>query len=121
VGVDAGLQALAVDVVGDGAHAAGPLTGVDGDVAVAVPGALPPALVDVDVPVAGGGESGRDERVDLLLDDVVIDLRGEAVPGGPAHGGGRDGHLAGRRRLRRARLGEQEGGGRGQGEDQGTY
>jgi hypothetical protein len=74
-----------VDVVGDGAHAAGPLGLVDGDVALAVAGALPPALVEVDVLVPGLRQSGRDERVDLRLDHVVVDLRGEGVPRGPAH------------------------------------
>src|SRR5262249_28465973 len=85
VGVDAGLEALAVDVVGDRLHAAGPLGLVDGDVAGRVAGALPPALVDVDVPVPGGRQPGGDHRVGLPLDHVRVDVGGEAVPGRPAH------------------------------------
>src|SRR4051794_19181408 len=44
VGVDAGLEAFAMDVVSDGLHAAGPFGFVDGDVARRVTGALPPAF-----------------------------------------------------------------------------
>src|SRR6185369_13501264 len=53
VGVDARLEALAVDVVGDRLHAPGPVGGAHRDVAGRVAGALPPALVDVDVLVPG--------------------------------------------------------------------
>lgn len=105
VGVDARLEALAVDVVGDGAHSAGPLGGVDRDVARAVAGALPPAFVDVDVLVPGRRQAGRHEGVHLRLDHVVVDLGGETVPRRPAHRSRWYGHLV-RRHRGRFRAGE---------------
>src|SRR6266480_920378 len=85
VGVDPCLEAKAMDVVRNGLHPTGPLRRVDRDIAGAVTRSLPPTLVDVDVLIAGGAETARDHGVRLLLDNVVIDLRGERIPRRPAH------------------------------------
>ena len=74
-----------MDVGRDGLHPARPFGRVDGDVAGTVARSLPPALVDVDVLITGVLEAARHHGVRLRLDDVVVDLGGEAVPGRPPH------------------------------------
>ena len=82
-GVDADLEALGVDVVGEGLHVRELGVGVQhaAGVALGLPG-----VVDVDVDVAGVLHAGGDELVGGVADVLVGDLVGKVVPAIPAHG-----------------------------------
>ena len=82
-GVDADLEALGVDVVGEGFHVREFGVGMQfaAGVALAFPG-----VVDVDVDVAGVFHAGGDELVGGVADVLVGDLADEVVPTIPAHG-----------------------------------
>ncbi len=81
-GVDAELQALAVHVVGEGLDAVREADRVGHQVAARVALGLGPAVVEVDVLVAGRLEALGDEDVGDALDHRLVEL-GPAVGGVP--------------------------------------
>src|ERR1019366_4083855 len=94
-GIDAELEALGVDIVGQGFHVGEFFVGEDVAVFIAAghPGAfdhaaLLPGVVDVDVDVAGLAHAGGSDGVGHPADGRVIDATGELVPTVPTHGRG---------------------------------
>ena len=83
--IDAELQSLGVDVVGERLHVGKLVVGVDdaAGVAVAFPG-----VVDVEVDVASVTHSAGDESVGHFAHGFVVDASGEEVPTVPSHGRG---------------------------------
>ena len=91
IAVDAGLEAQRVDVVGHGAHAVGKLLGVDVQPACFGVAAVPVAVVDVDILVAGSRQTFAHHGVGLLADEFFADAKPVGVPRAPPHGGRIDG------------------------------
>ncbi len=84
VGIDAELQPLGMDVVGQGLDARRKALGVGDDEAVFI-AALLPAVVDDDVLIAGGLHAGRHHGVGGAANLGFVDIAVEVVPGIPAH------------------------------------
>jgi len=85
IGIDAKLQALGMNVVGESLDAGGESLSVGDDVAGGVAADLP-TIVNDHVFVAGILHAAADERVGGGLDEIFRDVAGEAVPTVPAHG-----------------------------------
>src|SRR5713101_492217 len=85
IGIDAEFEALGVDVIGEGLDAGGESFRVGDDVGSSVAADLP-AIVNDDVFVAGVLHAAADEGVGGGLDEILVDVAGEAVPTVPAHG-----------------------------------
>src|SRR5260370_890133 len=84
IGIDAEVEALGMDVIGEGLDAGGESFRVGDDVAGGVAADLP-AIVNDDVFVAGVLHAAADEGVGGGLDEILVDVAGEAVPTVPAH------------------------------------
>jgi len=87
IAVDAQLQVQAVNVIGDRLDAVRESQGVGLQRPVRVARRVldRPAIVDVDVLVAGVAHAGRHHRVGRALDEVLVDVALELVPAVPAH------------------------------------
>src|SRR5262249_9577097 len=83
--VDADLEALAVDIIGQRFHVGKLAVGLN--VPLGVAPSLP-RVVDVDVDVTGVFHAARDHGVGDFADGFVIDLFGELIPTVPTHGRG---------------------------------
>mmetsp|Transcript_137834 Transcript_137834/g.428305 ORF Transcript_137834/g.428305 Transcript_137834/m.428305 type:complete len:464 (+) Transcript_137834:248-1639(+) len=77
---------LVMDPVAQGLHPGGELRAVLNHAAVGGIPALDPALIDVHMDVALGGQARADERERDVLDPCLVDFRGAIVPRGVAHG-----------------------------------
>ena len=85
VGVDAELESETVDVVAEGTHAAWELLAVRDDVPIGC--AVPlPAVINIDVAVAGVAQSRADHCARDLTDQTLVDVAPELVPAVPSHG-----------------------------------
>ena len=82
--VDAELQTLRVDIVGERLYARRELLRVGYDVVLSVASALP-EVVDEDIFVAGVAKSAFDHSVRCLADELFVDVSLEEVPCHPAH------------------------------------
>ena len=83
-GIQAELEAEAVDVIGECLHTGRETLRIRDDIAVGIAVHLP-AVVDDDVFVAGVGHAGGGHRIGHLLDELLADVAAELVPGVPAH------------------------------------
>ena len=83
--VDADLEALGVDVVGQPLHAVRKTRRVGRQVAQRVSRRRFPTVVDVDVLVAGVAHARRHHCVGRLANEILVDAATELVPAVPAH------------------------------------
>jgi len=89
--VDAELEAVGMEVIGEGFHAARKLGGIGDEVALRVALFERPGVVDDEVVVAGVAHAIFDHGFGGFADDAFVDVAGEGVPAVPAHGwGGRE-------------------------------
>src|SRR4029079_18088632 len=84
-GVDAELEALGVDVVGECFHVGE--FGIGGEDAAGVALAFP-SVIDVDVDVASVFHARGDDLVGGVANVFIGDFAGQVVPAVPAHGRG---------------------------------
>ena len=94
IGVDAGLEVLAVDVVHEPFQAVGEALGVDEELTRLCVAPSEVAVVDIDIGIATATQALRDHRIGLLANQGLADVDAVGVPGGPPHrgavvGGGR--------------------------------
>jgi hypothetical protein len=88
-GVDAELESLRVDVVGEGRDPVREVDRIRLESALRVALGRHPAVVDVDVLVAGVGHAGLDDDVGGVADQLLVDVAAEGVPAVPPHRRGR--------------------------------
>jgi len=88
VGVDAGLEAEAVDVIDQRAQSVGEFLGMEQQVSVHAVASAEIAVVDVDVLVSGFLQAAARHGVGLFADELLADVDAVGVPRAPAHGGG---------------------------------
>nr|GFC74764.1 hypothetical protein [Tanacetum cinerariifolium] len=86
IGVDAKLEAFAVDVIGQRLHTRRKALGIGLNEALCIALAVP-AVVDVDVGVAGVLHAASHHGISHFLNQFLIDVAGKLVPAVPAHGG----------------------------------
>ena len=81
-GIEAEFQAAGMNIGGQRLHVRELGVGAEPPVGTARP---LPAVVDIDVAIAGVAQSGGDHRIGDRADGLVVDLLGELVPAAPAH------------------------------------
>src|ERR1043166_4676496 len=96
-GVDAGFESLRMDVVHQRLHPGWKADAVGDQVPGGVSRLRFPAVVDVEISVAGGEHPGADHRIRRLSDELLIDPATELVPAIPSHRWRRTARDAGRR------------------------
>lgn len=85
VAVDAELEAARAQIVGKRLKPAGKLVRIGYEIALRIALARHPAVVEIDIIVAGVAHAVLDHRFGDALDELLVDMGGEGVPGIPAH------------------------------------
>ena len=80
IGVDACLEAEAVDVIDEGTEPVREFLGMDEQMAIDAVAVAEVTVVDVDVFVAGILERGVGHSVGLLADELLVDVDAVGVP-----------------------------------------